>query len=141
MLDTNMASYVIKGTPPQVRHRLTATPSDAVVVSVVTKAELLYGVARKGNPPRLARLVDELLRRVRVLPWDDSAAEAYARVGASCAAQGITLTALDMMIATHAVATDAVLITHDTAFTHIPDGALTVEDWAANPPPVHDPPA
>ena len=135
MLDTNMASYVIKGRPPQVRHRLAATPPDAVVVSIVTKAELLYGVARKGDPTTLARLVDDFLRRARVLAWDDDAAAAYARVGASCAAAGITLAALDMMIAAHAVATDAVLVTHDAAFTRVPDNALTVEDWAAGPRP------
>ncbi|MCL2423270.1 MAG: PIN domain-containing protein, partial [Micrococcales bacterium] len=94
----------------------------------VTKAELLYGVARKGNPPGLARLVDEFLRRVRVLPWDDDAATSYAHLAASWAAKGITLAALDMMIAAHAVATDALLVTHDAAFTHTPH-TLTTEDW------------
>lgn len=133
MLDTNTASYVIKGHPPQVRRRLTETRPDAVVVSVVTRAELLFGVARKSSPG-LARLVDEFLRRVRVLPWDDAAAEAYAQLASSCTAAGITLSALDMMIAAHAVAADATLITHDTAFTRVPGDALTVEDWAQDPP-------
>jgi len=133
MLDTNTASFIIKGIPPQVRTRLAATPADAVAVSVVTKAELLYGVARKGNPPALARLVDEFLRRVHVLAWDDDAAVTYAQLAASSAAHGVTLSALDMMIAAHAVATDSILVTHDTAFTHLPAHTLTVEDWAADP--------
>jgi tRNA(fMet)-specific endonuclease VapC len=50
MLDTNMASYVIKGNPPEVRHRLAALPMEGIVVSAVTQAELLYGLARKGRP-------------------------------------------------------------------------------------------
>ena len=131
MLDTNTASYIIRGHPPPVRHHLVATPSDTVVVSVVTKAELLSGVARKGSPAGLTRLVGDFLRRVRVLPWDDDAAASYAALTASCAAQGITLAALDMMIAAHAVATDAILVTHDAVFARIPGGVLSVEDWAS----------
>jgi tRNA(fMet)-specific endonuclease VapC len=46
MLDTNMASYLIKGHPPEARQRLVALPMKSVVVSVVTQGELLYGLAR-----------------------------------------------------------------------------------------------
>jgi tRNA(fMet)-specific endonuclease VapC len=48
---------------------------------------------------------------------------------ASCASAGITLGAFDMMIAAHAVAANATLITHDQAFTRVPDGVLAVDDW------------
>jgi len=34
-----------------------------------------------------------------------------------------------MMIAAHAVAANATLITHDKAFALVPDGALAVDDW------------
>jgi tRNA(fMet)-specific endonuclease VapC len=134
MLDTNMASYIIKGNPPQVRDRLIEVPPQAVVVSAVTKAELLYGVARKGNPAALSRVVDEFLRRAKVLAWDDAAAETYTWLHASCTTQGITLPALDMMIAAHAVAARAFLITHDAAFARIPGDNLAIDDWAALPP-------
>ncbi|WP_147477807.1 PIN domain-containing protein, partial [Pseudomonas amygdali] len=50
MLDTNTASYVIKGHPPEVRERLAKQPMDSIVISTVTQAELLYGLARKGHP-------------------------------------------------------------------------------------------
>ena len=40
-----------------------------------------------------------------------------------------TLGALDMMIAAHAVAENATLVTHDKAFSLVPGGVLTVEDW------------
>ena len=129
MLDTNMASYVIKGHPPEVRERLAALPMDSIVVSVVTQGELLYGLARKGHPAALANVIREFLLRVEVLPWDERAATVYGDLRASCASAGITLGALDMMIAAHAVATNATLITHDKAFTLVPDGALAVDDW------------
>lgn len=129
MLDTNTVSYVIKGEPPEVRKRLVALPMDSVVISAVTQGELLYGLARRGHPATLTQLVREFLLRVLVLPWDDLVAEAYGELRASCAAAGITLGALDMMIAAHAVAAEATLVSHDRAFTRIPGGVPVVEDW------------
>ena len=70
MLDTNTASYVIKGHPPEVRQRLAALPISSIVISAVTQAELLYGLARKGRPANLARVIREFVLRVPVLPWD-----------------------------------------------------------------------
>jgi tRNA(fMet)-specific endonuclease VapC len=129
MLDTNMASYVIKGHPPEVRQHLLALPMSDVVISVVTQAELLFGLARKGHPLALSTLVREFLLRVEVLPWDSEAAIAYGGVRASCAAAGVTLGALDTMIAAHAIAAKATLVTHDKAFALVPDGALHIDDW------------
>ncbi|MCY1740749.1 type II toxin-antitoxin system VapC family toxin [Ensifer sp. SL37] len=129
MLDTNMASYVIKGHPPEVRERLVVLPMDSIVISVVTQAELLYGLARKGHPAALATVIREFLLRVEALPWDEHAATVYGDLRASCASAGITLGALDMMIAAHALATNATLVTHDQAFARVPDGVLAVDDW------------
>jgi tRNA(fMet)-specific endonuclease VapC len=129
MLDTNTASYIIKGSPPEVRQRLAALTMSSIVMSVVTQAELLYGLARKGHPPGLARVMRELALRVQVLPWDSKVAEVYGDLRASCAARGIVLGALDMMIAAHAMAAKATLVTHDKAFGLVSDEALVLEDW------------
>lgn len=129
MLDTNTASYVIKGEPLEVRKRLKAIPSNSVVISSVTHAELLYGLAYKGNPAALSTLIREFLLRVKTLSWDVQVATTYGNLRASCTSSGIILGALDMMIAAHAVATHAVLVTHDKAFSLIPDGILSIEDW------------
>jgi tRNA(fMet)-specific endonuclease VapC len=129
MLDTNTASYVIKGNPPEARQRLAALPMDRITVSVVTEAELLYGLARKGHPAALTSLIREFLLRVRVLPWDSRAATAYGDLRVSCAASGVTLGALDMLIAAHAVATESILVTHDQAFRLVPGSLLAIEDW------------
>jgi len=134
MLDTNMASYVIKGNSPEVRQRLAMLPMESIVVSAVTQAELLYGLARKGRPAALAKLIQAFLLRVRVLPWDSDAATVYGDFRASCAASGITLGALDTMIAAHAIAAKAVLVTHDKTFSLIPGGVLAVEDWMIQSP-------
>jgi tRNA(fMet)-specific endonuclease VapC len=47
---------------------------DSIVISAVTQAELLYGLARKGHPAALANLIREFLLRVQILPWDGHAA-------------------------------------------------------------------
>jgi tRNA(fMet)-specific endonuclease VapC len=128
MLDTNTASYVIKGQPPQVRQRLLKVPADRAVISAVTEGELIYGVARRGNPAALSTLVREFLMRMTVLPWDSEAARTYGELRAASAARGISLGALDMMIASHAVAINATLITADQTFSHL-GASLKLDDW------------
>ena len=131
MLDTNIASHIIKGDIASVRERLAAVPMRSVVVSSVTQAELLYGVAKRGYPKGLTSRVREFLIRVDVLPWTQGVANVYADLRASCEAVGVTLAPMDMMIAAHAKAVDAILVTRDRAFSLVPDG-LMLEDWAAN---------
>src|SRR5260363_195905 len=69
MLDTNIASVIIKGNVPFILARLTALSMNSVVVSSVTEAELLYGLAKCGRPAGLAARIREFLARVDVLPW------------------------------------------------------------------------
>lgn len=132
MLDTNMASYIIKGHPPQVRKKLAQMPMECIVISVVTQAELLYGLAKKGHPSALSRLIKEFLLRVKVLPWDEKVAIVYGDLRSACTSSGLTLSALDMMILSHAVATKAIIVTKDKAFSLVPDTDfyIEVEDWS-----------
>jgi tRNA(fMet)-specific endonuclease VapC len=41
LLDTNVASHVIRGDRPELPARLTALPMSAIAISAVTEAELL----------------------------------------------------------------------------------------------------
>lgn len=130
LLDTNMASHVIKGDLLMVRKRLASVPMQEVAVSVVTQAELLYGVAKRGYPEGLTTRVREFLVRVTVLPWTSDVSVVYGNLRASCEAAGIVLAPLDMMIAAHAKALNATLVTRDRVFSLVPDG-LRLEDWTA----------
>jgi len=133
MLDTNTVSHVIRGDIPSVRLRLANVPMHGVSVSVVTQAELLYGVAKRGNPTGLATRVREFLIRVDVLPWTSEVAGVYGDLRATCEAAGVTLAPLDMMIAAHAKAAGATLVTRDRAFSLVPRG-LAIEDWTDEAP-------
>jgi tRNA(fMet)-specific endonuclease VapC len=129
LLDTNIASDAIKGNPVRVRERLVSLPIRSVAISAVTQGELIYGLAKRGKPAALTALIHEFLIRVEVLPWTAEVANVYGALRASCASKGVSLGALDMMIAAQAVATDAVLVTRDKAFGHVEEG-LKLEDWS-----------
>jgi tRNA(fMet)-specific endonuclease VapC len=129
LVDTNIASDAIKGNPARVRDRLVALPMRSVLICAVTQGELLYGLAKRGNPSALSALIHEFLIRVEVLPWTAEVATVYGTLRAACAMRGVTLGALDMMIAAQAVAAGSVLVTRDKAFSHVESG-LKVEDWS-----------
>ena len=128
MLDTNIASHVIKGDIPEIRERLLSAPMHNVVISSVTQAELLYGLAKRSYPKGLSARMHEFLIRVDILPWNHDVATVYGDLRAKCEAARITLSPLDMMIAAHANAVDAILVTRDKAFSRIPEG-LRIENW------------
>src|SRR5882724_2901676 len=128
LLDTNMASYVIKGNVPRVRERLLTVPMAEVGISVVTEAELRFGVARIPEAVRLKTAVEEFLLRVEVLPWNSEAAQYYAEVRAALERAGKPMGNMDMMIAAQALAAQAALVTHDRVFRRVKQ--LKIEDWS-----------
>jgi tRNA(fMet)-specific endonuclease VapC len=127
LLDTNTVSYVIKGKFPQVRQRLLQVPIREVGISVITEAELRFGVARLPQATRLAIVVEEFLRRVEVLVWDSQAAQRYAQLRAALEERGEPMGNLDLMIAAQAIAADAILVTNDRGFRKVK--GLRIEDW------------
>jgi len=129
MLDTNTASYIIKGEPAVIRERLRNVPMANVCVSAITEAELLRGVAKKPEAKHLPVAVKEFLLRVEILPWDSDAAEAYAQLRTACENEGKPLGNMDMLIAAHSVAVGAVLITNDKAFYNV-EHHLMLDDWS-----------
>jgi tRNA(fMet)-specific endonuclease VapC len=131
LLDTNIASHIIKGNFPAARKRLAALSVDAeVAVSAVTQAELLYGLAKRDHPANLTVVIREFLLRVNVLSWNSDAANTYGDLRAACETAGLTLGSLDMMIAAHAKATGAILVTRDKSFKRIARSqGLKLENW------------
>jgi tRNA(fMet)-specific endonuclease VapC len=126
LLDTNIASYIIKGNAA-VRRRLAAVPMDDIAISAVTEGELRYGVARLADNARLKTIVEAFLIRVNVQPWDAAAARCYGALRAGLEAVGAGLANLDTMIAAHALARGSTLITHDKALARVK--GLALEDW------------
>jgi tRNA(fMet)-specific endonuclease VapC len=117
MLDTNMVSYLVRRQPAVLR-RVVSTSMASLCVSAITAGELLFGLARRPAETRLHHAVRELLRRVDVLAWGLPAATRYGAVRADMQKRGMVVAPVD---------SDAVLVTHDQAFRHVPN--LRIEDW------------
>lgn len=128
LLDTNTASYVIKGNFPRVRERLVRLPMPEIGISAVTEAELRFGVARRPEAAKLRLAVEEFLLRVEILPWDSEAAMRYSEIRAVLESEGQPMGNLDMMIAAQALAAGAILVSSDRVFSRVK--GLKVEDWS-----------
>lgn len=130
LLDTDISSYLLQGgfTPLSLKHKHIAPGS--IFVSVITQAELLYGL--RSLPPESPRNTDvvRFLRLAQILEWDSSAAEAYADVRHSLTRSAQTIGELDMMIAAHALSLDAVLVSNNTRHFERLSPPLRIENWA-----------
>lgn len=129
LLDTNVVSHIMQGRDADLLARLTQLPVGQAVLSSITLAELEYGLHRKGQPQRLRNALAQILLRMDVLSWDESVATCYGEFCSALESQGINLSDFDMMIAAHAVAADAILVSRDKAFAQVPAGRLSLEIW------------
>ena len=129
LLDTDISSYIIRSRPARVGERFRSVASDQLAVSVITEAELRYGVERTGARAGVRADVEEFLRRLAVLDWGREATRHYAEIRAHIERLGKPMGNLDLMIAAHARALGAVLVTNNERhFRHVP--RLDVENWA-----------
>jgi len=131
LLDTNMVSYIINRRSLAARARLSGLRPGMVTVSAVTEAELWYGVEHHRVGAKRRNAVRLLLDRLGVLPWGRREAVVYGVFRARQDAAGKALAPLDTMIAAHAIAAGAVLVSHDRAFQHAV-GLPGLEDWATD---------
>ena len=134
MLDTNTVSYLITGRSPRARQLyLEVEPHAGIAASVITEAEIRFGLEKKPDAVKLRIASQEFFSSVQILPWNSDVAKDYAKLRASLNASGKSLSLMDLLIASHAIAADAVLVSHDQAFQHL-HPFLTVVDWATDLP-------
>jgi tRNA(fMet)-specific endonuclease VapC len=128
MLDTDTCSYVMKRSHPLVLRRLQAVPVADVCMSVITKAELLYGVEVSPRRGQDAAALAAFLPYVEALDFGDDAALHYAEIRADLKKRGALIGANDLLIAAHARALGFILVTNNTAeFQRVSD--LKLENW------------
>lgn len=132
LLDTNIASHIIRGDIPLVMQRLAAVSIQDVHVSVMTEAELRYGKARHPASHGLATRINRFLGKVGIAPWTSDVVPHYAVLRATRETAGKPLSPIDLLIAAHAKAMGATLVTRDASFALMPCG-LALENWAALP--------
>lgn len=129
MLDTDTASYIIRGDHPEVIQAFKKNFNE-VCISSITSAELQYG-AMKRNNQQLTKKVMAFCNLVQTIEWNVEAASNYASLRVLLEALDIPIGSMDMLIAASALAEDAVLVTNNTVlFSKIKD--LKLANWADN---------
>ena len=127
LLDTNAASALIRGrVAPEFQQLLM---DHSACISVITEAELRFGVVRRPEATRLATAITVFLQDTPVLPWTSATAQAYAELRTLMEKAGVGLSAMDLLIAAQAKAEDCTLVSGDGAFVHVP--GLRVLDWSS----------
>ena len=127
LLDTNIVSDLVRHPRGLVRDRIQTVGEDRVATSVIVAAELRYGAAKKGSD-RLTSQIDAILAALQVLAWDVPYDGVYGHLRAELERKGKVIGGNDLLIAAHAVALDATLVTVNTGeFARIPE--LRHENW------------
>ncbi|MCB1052230.1 MAG: type II toxin-antitoxin system VapC family toxin [Acidobacteria bacterium] len=126
LLDTNTVSLLIRGNANMAK-RIQSIPMAQLSISSITMGELYFGLAKRPQAEQLQRAVMEFLKRVTVFAWDELAAKVYGSLRAELQKTGKVLAPLDMLIAAHAKALNAILVSNDQAFNQV--AQLQVEDW------------
>ncbi len=129
MLDTNIISNLIKNPQGRAAARIAKVGEDNVCTSIIVAAELRYGCAKSGSK-RLLKAVEDLLGEINVLPFDVPADAEYGGIRSELEAAGTPIGSNDLLIAAHAHASGATIVTANAdEFKRI--RGLNVENWLA----------
>ena len=128
MLDTNACIAIIKECPEEVKEKLLKIPVGEIGISSIVVAELWYGIRLSSMRKHNEVALNEFLEYVIVLDWPEEAAPEYGKIRAQLKKRGTPIGANDLLIAAHALALDAVLVTDNIReFRRIPN--LKIENW------------
>lgn len=128
LLDTDTCSFLMRQTSAMLEQRFAQVASNEVAMSVITRGELLTGLARKPGATQLAARIERLCVAVPALELPIEATHHYAQLRAHLESKGTPIGGNDMWIAAHALATNRILVTHNTREFKRVKG-LKVEDW------------
>ncbi len=129
LLDTNAWIHYLKDPGSRIRAGLERRMPDEIVTCAIVKAELLHGAQKYGAPERRTAIVHETLAPYRSLPFDDDAAEYYARIRHELEELGGRIGPHDLLIGAICLAHGCTLVTGNLAEFRRVRG-LGVEDWS-----------
>ena len=134
LLDTNAVSELMKPQPnPGLTGWMEAADEDRIFLSVVSMAELRYGIERMAAGKRRSRLeqwlAEELPLRFegRILPVNTVVADAWGRTVCRNEAAGRPIEAMDALLAATAETHQLTLVTRNVA--HFPLLKTILNPW------------
>ena len=128
ILDTNICIYIIKKKPRSVLEKLNRVPLGFIGISVITLAELIYGVRKSAFPEKNIEALKQFLIPFELFQFDYNCAIEYGKIRSDLEKKGTPIGALDMLIAAHAKSLSHILVTNnEKEFTRIE--GLKIENW------------
>lgn len=129
MLDTNMVIYILNGRSERAFFEMTRNDREEICISVVTYAELLFGIEGSSRKAESAKRLEKFLEGITILEFGVEAAREYGRIKQYLRQEGMPIGDHDMLISAHANSADLTLVTHNVReFVRVP--GLEVADWA-----------
>lgn len=127
LLDTNVMSELMRGPANRVTSAIARVGENAVCTSIVVVSELKFGAAKKRSAKLTANL-EKVLETIVIEDFKAPADAAYAELRVALEKAGTPIGQMDMLIAAHALALDATLVTaNEREFSRVP--GLKVENW------------
>jgi tRNA(fMet)-specific endonuclease VapC len=129
LLDTNICIYIVKQKPSVVVERLQKVKVNEIGISVITLAELEYGVSKSNFPERNKLALIQFLTPFEILPFSETAAAIYGRIRSDLEKKGQIIGPYDLLIGAQALSEKLTLVTNnEREFQRIP--GIAIENWA-----------
>ena len=128
MLDTDTCAFILRRSSQTLLARIQSVPLAQQAISMVTLAELLYGVQVSTRRRENRAAVDALVLHLMVMEWSRGAAEHYAEIRADLKKRGQLIGSNDLMIAAHARSLGATVVTNNVKDFRRVKG-LKFENW------------
>jgi len=128
MLDTDICIYIIKQKPKNVLDHFERLQQGDICISAITFAELMNGAKKSQRVEENMARLNELAELMVIAPFDQEAAIAYGDVRSALEKKGNIIGGNDLLIASHALILDCILVTNNEKEFSRVDG-LKIENW------------
>ena len=122
LLDTSAISALMRAESPMASWLSSVGPDDRVIICVIVRGEILFGIERLAPGRRRTELEGRAGKLFAILPCEAipaAAADRYATLKASQQRRGLPLDENDLWIAAMALALNATLVSSDSDFQSI----------------------
>jgi tRNA(fMet)-specific endonuclease VapC len=130
VLDSDTSICIIRYHPQNVLTRISALQPGDVKLSVITLAELEYGVAKSKHIETNREALRHFASQFEILPFTDKDAEIFGIIRAALERTGTPIGPYDLQIAAQTLSRDYTLVTNNTReFMRVRN--LKLENWLA----------
>ena len=129
LLDTNICIYLMNGMHRDaLRSHLKQHASHDIGISTITLSELAHGFTKSKKQKRNKEELSALLHTLSLHDYDPMAAWEYGAIRELLERKGKLIGQMDFLIAAHALALEATLVTNNMKeFERVP--GLLIENW------------